>query len=48
MDVASSLQKVIFAVAESQSLDAVLQMIVRGGERSLTRGSRSSLKFRLG
>ena len=30
MDVASSLQKVIFAVAESQSLDAVLQMIVRG------------------
>jgi|GEM_PF-1788802 len=29
MDVAS-LQKVIFAVAESQSLDAVLQMIVRG------------------
>jgi formate hydrogenlyase transcriptional activator len=34
MDVASSLQKVIFAVAESQSLDAVLQMIVRGlGER---------------
>ena len=34
MDV-TSLQKVIFAVAESQSLDAVLQMIVRGlAERS--------------
>jgi hypothetical protein len=30
MDVAPSLQKVIFAVAESQSLDAVLHMIVRG------------------